>query len=168
MPLGRRTPGFYGGSSDNSCTLSKASPFGLSFSPQIPHYRNKTRHILVLIYIKRPKILCLLQLHVTVCSVGHKTDLPGSQSQQVGVHETARSRTHIPSQNLPASGKRMQSFQDQVRWPSHGSVLDRGTRHRGGHCEEIPSVLALGTEGIRTSVSLHQRADARLPRVLGA
>lgn len=66
--------------------------------------------------IKRPKIIHLLQLSVTVCSVGRKTDPAGYQSQQVGVNETASSGKHASSRNLPARGRKMQSFQDQVGW----------------------------------------------------
>lgn len=164
LPLGRRTLHHPKQTKQVPLTSSSASSLDLTHCPSahMPHYWNEYRNILGLIYIKRPKIIHLLQLNVTVCSVGYKTDLAGSQSQQVGVNETASSRIHAPSRNLPTSGRRMQSVQDQVRGPE--PRLSAHPRHCRWHHEEIPSVLALGTEGL----ALRKHSDKQLPGVLRA
>lgn len=121
-----------------------ASPFGLGFLlarggvwtgsntlPLCPHTslpKQNQKHFGFVFCIKRPKIIQLLELGVTVSSVGHKTHPAGCQSRQLGVNETASSRERAASRNLPASDRRMQAFQDQVRWSE--TQLSTASQHQ--------------------------------------
>lgn len=141
-------------------------------SAQRHHHQSKNRNILVLFLHKQTKDNSFASVPWN-CFIGHKTDPAGSRSQQVGVHKTASCRKR-PKPNPPASGRRTQSFLDQVRWLQ---TLRLCTRLHRQLCKEIitssrpwapaPPALGAGLLPVPVCAQVHEWAAAQGPQGRG-